>query len=73
MTGRQQPTASSCTHGSTRRRRGACLVVYPGATHVFDVDAPPRRNEYGKNLAYDPDASRDAARRVEGFLHEIVR
>ncbi len=49
------------------------LFVYPGATHVFDVNAPPRRNEYGKDLAYDPDASRDAARRVEGFLHEVVK
>jgi dienelactone hydrolase len=49
------------------------LIVYPGATHVFDVNAPPRRNEYGKELAYDPDATRDAARRVEGFLHEVVK
>ena len=49
------------------------LIVYPGATHVFDVNAPPRRNEYGKDLAYDPDATRDAARRVEGFLHEVVK
>lgn len=49
------------------------LIVYPGATHVFDVNAPPRRNEYGKDLAYDPDATRDASRRVEGFLHEVVK
>jgi dienelactone hydrolase len=49
------------------------LIVYPGATHVFDVKAPPRRNEYGKELAYDPDATRDAGRRVEGFLREIVK
>jgi dienelactone hydrolase len=49
------------------------LIVYPGATHVFDVDAPPRRNEYGKDLAYDPDATRDAARRVERFLREVVK
>ena len=49
------------------------LTVYPGATHVFDFKAPPRRNEYGKYLAYDPDATRDAERRVEGFLREIVK
>jgi dienelactone hydrolase len=49
------------------------LIVYPGATHVFDVNAPPRRNEYGKDLAYDSEATRDAARQVEGFLHEVVK
>jgi hypothetical protein len=41
--------------------------------HVFDVNAPPRRNEHGKYLAYDPDATRDAAKRVEGFLREVVK
>jgi dienelactone hydrolase len=49
------------------------LTVYPGATHVFDFNAPPRRNEYAKYLAYDPDATRDAERRVEGFLREAVK
>jgi dienelactone hydrolase len=49
------------------------LIVYPGATHVFDVNAPRRRDEYGHDLAYGPDATRDAARRVESFLHEVVK
>src|SRR5262245_50416364 len=49
------------------------LTVYRGATHVFDVNAPPRRNEYGKYLAYDPDATRGAAVRVESFLREVVK
>ncbi len=49
------------------------LTVYPGATHSFDFDAPPRWNEYGHYLAYDPDATSDAARRVEGFLREVVK
>ena len=49
------------------------LIVYPGATHVFDFNAPPRRNEYGKSLAHDPEATRDAARRVEAFLREVVK
>jgi dienelactone hydrolase len=50
------------------------LNVYPGATHSFDFNAPPRRNQYGHYLAYDPDpdATRDAARRVETFLREVV-
>jgi dienelactone hydrolase len=49
------------------------LTVYPGASHSFDFNAPPRRNEYGKYLAYDPDATRDAERRVERFLHDVVK
>jgi dienelactone hydrolase len=65
----QQLYARQHAHAPGRLR----LIVYPGATHVFDVNAPPRRNEYGKDLAYDPDATRDAARRVESFLHEVVK
>jgi dienelactone hydrolase len=49
------------------------LTVYPDAAHSFDFNAPPRRNQYGHYLAYDPDATRDAARRVEGFLREVVK
>lgn len=48
------------------------LTVYPGATHSFDFDYPPRRNEYGKLLAFDPGATRDAERRVEAFLGEVA-
>ena len=65
----EQQTATSEANAPGRLR----LTVYPGATHVFDFNAPPRRNEYGKYLTYDPDATRDAARRVEGFLREIVK
>ncbi len=49
------------------------LTVFPGATHAFDFNVPPRRNEYGKYEAFDPDANRDAAQRVERFLREIVK
>jgi dienelactone hydrolase len=49
------------------------LIVYPGAAHVFDFNAPPRRNEYGHYLAYEPDATRDAAKRVEAFLRDVVK
>jgi dienelactone hydrolase len=48
------------------------LTVYPGATHSFDFDYPPRTNEYGKLLVFDPRATRDAERRVEAFLGEVV-
>jgi dienelactone hydrolase len=49
------------------------LSVFPGATHGFDFNLPPRRNEYGKYQAYDPDATRDASRRVEVFLRDVVK
>jgi dienelactone hydrolase len=48
------------------------LVVYPGATHSFDFIAPRRWNEYGKLLAFDAAATRDAERRVEAFLAEVI-
>jgi len=49
------------------------LTVYPGATHGFDFNLPPRRNEYGKYQAYDADATSDAARHVQRFLREVVK
>ena len=48
------------------------LTVYPGATHSFDFNAPSRVNQYGKHLAFDARATRDAERRVERFLDEVV-
>ena len=30
------------------------LTVFPGATHAFDFNVPPRRNEYGKYQAFEP-------------------
>jgi len=49
------------------------LTVYPGAMHSFDFNFPPRRNEYGKALAYDGAATRDAERWVEAFVAEVMR
>ena len=48
------------------------LTVYSGATHSFDFNSPPRVNEYGKHLAFDSRATRDAERRVGMFLDEVV-
>lgn len=48
------------------------LIVYPGALHSFDFNFPPRLNEYGKTVGYDGAATRDAERRVEAFLAEVV-
>jgi dienelactone hydrolase len=56
------------------RRPGAVrLTVYPGAYHSFDFPHPIRRNEWGKTLAFDPAATADATRRVDGFLREIIK
>jgi len=45
------------------------LVVYPGATHAFNLNAPPR-DYLGHALRYDPQATQDADRRVRAFLDE---
>lgn len=49
------------------------LTVYPDATHSFDFNAPPRRNQYGHYLAYHFDATRDAARQVEHLLRDVAK
>ncbi len=47
------------------------LAVYPGATHAFNVPAPPR--EYlGHHLVYDPRATADAWRQVRSFLQATL-
>jgi dienelactone hydrolase len=47
------------------------LVVYPGATHGFNLPAPPR--EYlGHHLEYDAEATADAWAQVRSFLHESL-
>jgi len=48
------------------------LIVYPGATHSFDFNSPRRYNEYRKLLAFDASATRDAQRRVDAFLAEVL-
>ena len=51
---------------------GLSLQVYPGATHVFDVDLPDR--EYlGHSLRHHPAAARDAEARVRAFLAKHLR
>ena len=69
--------AADCERLHARQQRQAPgrmrLIVHPGATHGFDFNLPPRRNEYGKYQAYDPDATREAARRIESFLREVVK
>jgi dienelactone hydrolase len=47
------------------------LVVYPGATHAFNVPAPSRLYN-GHHLAYDPQATADAWKEVRMFFDRIL-
>jgi dienelactone hydrolase len=62
--------ASLCRDMMARRNgKGAAvtLVVYPGATHVFNF-AYPTRDYLGHHLVYDPQATAAAWRQVRDFL-----
>jgi dienelactone hydrolase len=48
------------------------LVVYPGATHGFDLPGQPQ-SYLGHQLAYDAEVASDAAARVRAFLDEVLR
>lgn len=48
------------------------FIVYPGATHAFDLDAPPRVY-LGHHLRYDAAAAADAEARVRAFLHDTLQ
>jgi dienelactone hydrolase len=66
---------SWCQEMMTRRAgQGAPvdLVVYPGATHAFNVPSNPHQS-HGHHLEYDPAATADAWRRVRGFLQAELK
>ena len=48
------------------------MVVYPGATHGFDLPGQPQ-SYLGHQLAYDAEVASDAAARVRAFLDEVLR
>jgi dienelactone hydrolase len=65
---------SYCRDMMARRKgKGApvALIVYPGATHAFNLPGPPRQY-FGHHLAYDPQATADAWRQVRNFLHTTL-
>lgn len=67
--------ASRCQDMMARRAgKGApvTLIVYPGATHAFNVPHPPHYYYLGHHLAYDPQATADAWRQVRDFLQETL-
>jgi dienelactone hydrolase len=47
------------------------LVIYPGATHAFNMNAPPR-TYLGQSLRYDAQATGDSEQRVRVFLHDML-
>jgi dienelactone hydrolase len=49
------------------------LVVYPNATHDFDVPATGPYQVLGHHMAYDPEATQDAERQVQDFLHDVLK
>jgi len=46
------------------------LIVYPNATHDFNVHAAAPYLIDGHHLAYDPEATQDAAKQVHDFLRD---
>ena len=49
------------------------LVVYPDATHDFDIPATAPYQILGHHIAYDPAATQDAQQRVRDFLRAALR
>ncbi len=49
------------------------LIVYPNATHDFDVPATGPYQILGHHMAYDPEATQDAERQVRAFLHDVLK
>ncbi|MGH7044095.1 MAG: dienelactone hydrolase family protein, partial [Acetobacteraceae bacterium] len=67
-------SAPACRAMLARRAgKGApvTVVVYPGATHAFNLHEP-RRRYLGHLLAYDPAATHAAQARTRGFLHAVL-
>ena len=60
--------------GTTRPAAGGVpvtLVVYPNATHAFDLAEPPHRY-LGHLIESDPEATRDALQRMREFLRSAL-
>jgi dienelactone hydrolase len=49
------------------------LIVYPDATHDFDVPATGAYQVLGHHMAYDSEATRDAEKRVRDFLNDVLK
>ena len=49
------------------------IIVYPNATHAFDVNAPDRTTSLGYYLHYDARATADVQARIQNFFDTYVR
>jgi dienelactone hydrolase len=49
------------------------LVVYPDATHDFDVPATVPYQILGHHMAYDPAATQHAEKQVREFLRDVLQ
>jgi dienelactone hydrolase len=58
---------------ATRHGAAIDLVVYPDATHDFDVPATTPYRILGHHIAYDAAATQDAEQRVRDFLGRALR
>ncbi len=68
--------AQACRHmvaDATRHGASIDLVVYPDATHDFDVPATTPYRILGHHIAYDAAATQDAEQRVRDFLSRALR
>ena len=65
----QQVSAALCESRlkEARSNHPLTLKLYPGAHHLFDLEAPPRGPE-GRKMAHDPEAAADAIERIRAFL-----
>jgi dienelactone hydrolase len=57
---------------ATKKGAPIKLVVYPNATHDFDVPATGPYQILGHHMAYDPEATQDAEKQVRNFLHDVL-
>ncbi len=60
------------TENATKKGAPIKLVVYPNATHDFDVPATGPYQILGHHMAYDPEATQDAEKQVRNFLHDVL-
>jgi len=67
----QRAPPEACERLASHPRLGGSpvtLKLYPGATHVFDVEKPDRTTKAGDTLRFSADATADAKARIKDFL-----
>ena len=68
------PPLTCVQHAAVRKDHPIEHVVYPGATHAFDLASLGSGEEFlGHTLRYDEAATRDAAARLKQFIERTIR